>query len=74
MADSQSRLKPDGLLVFGYQRPHAHCDEKVKQVENERDAIVSDRPVLTGAFCKTNPIAAMQYQDWCLTERRTLDC
>ena len=25
-------------------------------------------------LCKTNPIAAMQYQDWCLTERRTLDC
>ena len=73
MADSQSRLKPDGLLVFGYQRPHAHCDEKVKQVENERDAIVADQSS-QGDLCKTNPIAAMRYQDWCFTERRTLDC
>ena len=51
MADSQSRLKPDGLLVFGYQRPHAHCDEKVKQVENERDAIVADQS-LQAPFAK----------------------
>jgi hypothetical protein len=43
VADSQSRLKPDGLLVFGYQRPDTHCDEKVKQAENERDTIVADQ-------------------------------